>query len=379
VDTVRLADLKELAGVQAAAAISLYLPTESTPDTALGDALRLKALLEQAAARLEAQGVRRAEAERLLAPASRLPEDKAYWSRRNRGLAIFLAPGVERTFRVPLACDERVTVGQRLQLKPLLPIVDRGERFLLLALSQKQVRFFEATRTQIREVAVRDLPRDARSALNYATVERGEQVHSAMHVSQGKQAAVFHGQGGQKDTAKEDLGAFFEIVARALEPTLAREKAPLLLAGVDYLLPIFRQHCSYPELMARHLAGNCDQLSAAQLLERSWEIMQFYFDRPRQEALSRLQSLLGTGKAAADTASVVAAAATGKVEVLFLDPSREVLGSFDAAEAKAAIGGGREDLVNLALLETLLHGGTAYAAQAFDLPPGQPVAAIYRY
>ena len=111
--------------------------------------------------------------------------------------------------------------------------------------------------------------------------------------------------------------------------------------------------------------------------------MRPYFDRPRREALEKLRAILGTGKASADTAEVAGAATTGKIDVLFVDVSQEQLGTFDPNLGKAVICDQAcdcsEDLVNLAVAETLLHGGTVFAAEPHELPVSRPLAAIFRY
>ena len=40
---------------------------------------------------------------------------------------------------------------------------------------------------------------------------------------------------------------------------------------------------------------------------------------------------------------------------------------------------GGEDLVNLAVAETLLHGGTVFPAASRELPAQSPMAAVFRY
>jgi hypothetical protein len=382
VDTIAIDDMKQLARLNEATAVSIYLPTHLPPD-ARQDAIRLKNLLECAAEELEARGMRRCEANEFLTAAENLPANIDFWKGLSQGLAIFVTPKLFRACRLPLAFVESLTVHRRLNIKPLLPVADRGERFLLLALSQNHVRLLDVTRSGVKEVAVKGLPKNKRQALNYDGADRGEQIHEGMRGNLGKQAGIFHGQGGVKDTAKIDLTQFFQTINRALDPVLRQESVPLLLAGVDYLLPRFRQTSSYAHLVERHWAGNCDLLSSQQLHERSWEIMRPYFDRPRREALEKLRALLGTGKASTDIAEVAGAATTGKIDVLFVDVRREQMGTIDPNLGKAVICDracdGSEDLVNLAMVETLLHGGTVFAAEPHESPVSRPLAAIFRY
>jgi len=383
VDTITPKELRGLAAIRSETAVSLTLPTHIVGETGLQDVIVLKNLITRAEDRLASQGMGPVEARELLARAASLPNDAEFWNRRSEGLAVFVSAGLFRTYRLPLALNESCTVGRRLSIKSLVPAVDRGERYLVLALSQNHLQLFEATSTGIDKVTVKGLPKNKQEALHVDSVDRGQQVHMGMRGGPSKQAAVFHGQGGEKDTAKTDLEQFFRVAGRALEPMLSHESAPLLLAGVDYLLPIFRQTCCYPQLVERHLRGNCDLLTNQQLHEHSWIIMREYFDRPRRDALQRLRALLGTGKASADPADVATAAATGKIEVLLSDVGQEQPGVFEPKASRAAIcaapSDGSEDLVNFAIAETLLHGGTVWSAAANDLPNGAPMGAIYRY
>ena len=382
-DTVTVQELKQWAGPQAGPVVSIYLPTHPGGEAGMQDPIRLKNLLQQASARLEAAGLRPADVHALLAPATRLETDSGFWKQRRQGLALLLTSERAWTLRLPVVFAESVTVGPRLNIKPLLAAADRGERFLLLVLSQNQVKLWEVTRGEIRQLAVKGLPAGLREALNIEDADRGEQVHAAMRGNRGKQAAVFHGQGGEKDTAKSDITQYFRAIDRALAPLLHHETAPLLLAGVDYLLPIFRQLTAYPHLAERHLSGNCDSLTARQLQERGWELMRPYFDRPRRQALDRLRQWTGTDKVSLDPTAIVTAAYSGKIEVLLTDPNQQRPGRFEPQLGQAlacdAACPESEDLVNLAVAETLLHGGTVYPADSCDLPAETPDAAIFRY
>lgn len=382
-DTISLYELKQLAGQQAEHAVSIYLPTHAAGEAGMEDAIRLKNLLRSAVDQLEQRGQRRGDLEALLAPAAKLATDAEFWQHRSAGLAILVAPGMFQAYRLPTAFAESITVGRRLNVKPLLAAADRGERFLLLTLSQNQVKLHEVTRAGILNLAVKGLPANQRQALLIDGADRGEQSHAGMRGNLGKQSSIFHGQGGEKDTAKTDVEQFFRVIDHALAPILRHETAPLLLGGVDYLLPIFRQITGYPHLAERHLTGNCDQMTAEQLHERSWELMRPYFDRPRRHALDRLRELNGTDKTSLDPASIVTAVAGGRVEVLLADPNQERRGSFDAKLGRAvscdASCAGSEDLVNLAVAEILLHGGTVFLAESRELPAQTPVAAVYRY
>jgi hypothetical protein len=279
--------------------------------------------------------------------------------------------------------DERVIVNRRFHVKPLLPLLTGGDRFLILALSQKKVHFFEASRSAIEQLEVTGLPTDMETALNYAGADRGLQVHSAMRGALGKQAAVFHGQGGQPDSHKDDLAQFFRLIDNALQPVLREETVPLLLAGVEYLLPIYREITSYPRMAERELVGNCDYLTAHQIHQRAWPLMEPTFQQAREAAAAKYRQLAGTGKACDDLRLIVPAAHEGKIETLFVDLHALQWGSFvpetATLEMHAAYAPGDDDLLDLAAVATLMRRGTVYSVEPELVPGSSSAAAIFRY
>jgi hypothetical protein len=380
VDTIRIANLKQLARVFPGKTVSIYLPTHQAADVRQ-DVIRLKNLLMRAREELETTGIPRSEVEELLSAAEHLPRDEGFWKCLSQGLAVFLAPGLFHAYRLPLTFSETLTIQHRLNIAPLLPVVDRGEKFHLLALSQNHVRLFEVTRSEIKEVMVKGMPENKREALNYDEVDRGQQVHEGFRGNLGRQAAVFHGQGGIKDTAKSDLDLFLQALNRALDPVLSRETVPLLLGGVEHVVQSFRRMSSYAGLVDRHLTGNCDRLTAQQLHERSWELMQRHFDHSQQQSVQKLHALLGTGRVSCDITDVTGAAIHGRIEVLIADVGQQQRGIFDRNAGKAIVVEceGSEDLVNLAVAETLLHDGVVFAASRDQLPDNSAIGAIYRF
>ncbi|MCU0879434.1 MAG: hypothetical protein MUF06_16770 [Pirellulaceae bacterium] len=382
-DTITISDLKELAERKGPYCLSMYLPTHVVGDDGREDRLRLEALVERSEEALVEGGLRRPDAREFLAPIRQLPLEAEFWQKRGRGLAILRSPNYSRALRLTEEVEESLTLADRFAIKSLLPLAQRGEWFYLLTLSQNLVRLFEVTRRGIEEVPSPSIPTSMHEALNYASVDRGEQVHSAAHGVVGKQGAVFHGQGGEPDALKSDLTCFFQAVDRSLTPLLEESGAPLLLAGVSFLPPIYRKACSYAHVSERDLLGNWDHMGDQQLFKRSWEVMTPWFDRPRREAEQRLIGLLGTGRASTDVAEIVSGVLNGKVETLFADARREQWGTFDAASGQTTLlparAPGGEDLINLAISEALLHGGTVFPMQPSADSGRAPLAATYRY
>ena len=115
-----------------------------------------------------------------------------------------------------------------------------------------------STRFHAREVALPQVPKSLAEALQFDDPEQQLQFHTGAPRGDGRQTAVFHGQGGAKENAKDDILEYFRQIDQGLHPVLRDERAPLVLAGVDYLHPIYRQANTYPHLLDQGLTGNCD-------------------------------------------------------------------------------------------------------------------------
>ena len=61
--------------------------------------------------------------------------------------------------------------------------------------------------------------------------------------------AMVSGHGGVTDDTKENLLKYFRLIDRGLHDLLKDERAPLVLAGVEYLFPIYREANTYPRLI----------------------------------------------------------------------------------------------------------------------------------
>ncbi len=382
-DTFSTSDLKRLTTAQQGPCVSIFMPTHATGRDGQQDALRLKNLLAQAERGLIDQGMRAPEAKQLLEPVRELPAESGFWEKRSQGLAVFVTPGLLNHFRVPLPLDEMVVVNRRFQVKPLVGLIGANDQYFVLALSQNRVRLLEGRQFSMQEVKVTGMPKDMAQYLNYDSSERPSLGHAAPRSQPGKSSAVVHSLGGEREPAKDELAQFFRAIDAGLRETLREQRAPLILAGVQYLLPIYREISSYACIAEEELPGNPDHLSEHELHSRTWPLIQSHLGDAEQEAAAKYRKLAGTGKTSADLRQIVAAAHQGQVESLFVDRTAHRWGVYDAAsgevtERAASPQPGDDDLLDFAAVQTLLHRGAVYAVAA-DQVPSPPAVAVFRY
>lgn len=374
-------DLEALTQPRGGPCVSVFLPTHRAGPQTGQDPIRLKNLLTEAEARLVETGVRAPVSKEILAPARDLFEEGLFWRYQADGLALFLAPGWWRSYRLPLELPELVVVAERFHLKPVLPLLAGDGRFYILALSQNEIRLLEATRQGVHQVDLEGVPGNLQEALRFDDLEKERLFHVTGR--EGGAAAVFHGHGIGGEVDKERIGRYLRLVDSGLTQVLQDLQTPLILAGVDYVRAIYRGVSHYPTLLEEGISGNLEHLRAEELHERAWALVEPVFRSGQEQAAARYLELAGTGLAVGGLEDVLPAAHHGRIEVLFVALGQQRRGSFDQetgriTEHREPDPGG-EDLLDLAAVRTVLGGGTVYVVPGEDVPGGATAAAILRY
>lgn len=366
--------------------VSVYMPTPRTGSETLEGPIHLKNLLRDAEDRLLARGLRTPDVREFLEPARALVTDRPFWQHLGDGLAVFLSPDGLQAFRVPRRFEPMVVVAERFLIAPLLPLDAQTEKFFVLALSQNAVRLLEASHYDVHTVETGAMPTALAEALKGDDPDAQFQYHTASPAPGpygGRGPMIGHGSGVHD--IKLDLERFFRKVDAGLAGRMHDERAPLVLAGVDYLLPIYRGVSAYPHLVDAVLEGNPDGLSAEELHRRAWPLVRPLFAAAREEAASRCRELLakGDGRAAGSVEAIMPAADSGRVATLFVADDVHLWGTYDPSTRTTHVHmdeqPGDDELIDLAAARTLINRGTVYRVRREEVPGGRPAAAVLRY
>ncbi len=380
-------ELKVLLAEQSSPHISIFLPTLRAGRERRQGRLLLKQLLREMKGSPSLEQLALAEQETLLEPVQALLEERPLWEHPANGLAILRSPNVFRLYRLPYGPQARVIIGEHFFLKPLLPLAGNDERFYILALSQNHIRLLACTRYEEQKVHLpKAVPKNLARVLAHKRRENDLQYHSGTAGSgrvSGGQAMIFHGQGVGTDTIKDDILSYFQQINHGLHAVLHDQKAPLVLAAVDYLQPLYQEANTYPFLLEQGLAGNPDKLSDEELRELAWPLVEPSMLQEQKAAAAAYQELAGTERTSQDLGEIARAASTGRVMSLFIASDEELWGIFDATTMTLDVHSprrvGDEELLGRMAAQVLLHDGAVYAVRHAEIPGGALAAAIFRY
>lgn len=378
-DSLTRQDLDTLINVQGEWCVSMFMPTARTGTEVQQNTIRFRNLLRQAEERLAQLNVRVPDINTLLAPAQGLLDDPAVWRNMSDGLAVFVGTDQLDWFRLPITFNELVVVERNFHVKPVLPLLSGDGQFYVLALSQDQIRLLAGSRDSVAEVDLEGVPESLAAALQYDAPQR--QLRAVGGSGGG---TVYHGAGGAEEE-KLDILRYFQKVDRGLRDLLADKNPPLVLAGVDYLLPIYHEANTYPHLLAEGLTGNPQTLSAKELHQRAWAVVKPYFEGAQAEQKALYAELAGRDdpRAVNSVKTIVQAAHEGRIATLFVAFGEHQWGVYRAHSHNVHVHPtrqpGDQDLLDIAAAQTFAAGGTVFVVDHDQIPGGKAMAAIFRY
>ncbi|SDY80637.1 baeRF7 domain-containing protein [Tindallia californiensis] len=377
-------DLQELMNIKESPCISFFLPTDPIGTEAQQNRIRLKNLTRQAEEQLKESGYRHSEFSKLLSPIDTLLNDSIFWSHQQDGLAIFVSPNEFRYYRLPLSFNMITEVGQQFHLKPLMPLLTQDHQFYLLTLSQNQIRLFQGSPHSIYPLDLDGIPESLSEALRYDDLEKQLQFNTRTpQGGDGKRAASFHGQGFGMENTKKDLLQFFHKVDKGIQEKMTQPESPLVLAGVEYLFPIYREANTYPKLVDAGITGNPEDMTLKKLHQESLKVILPLYQQSQEKALHQFAELEGTGRASRQLEDIVLAALHGRIETIFVSKGTQCWGTVNDNATKVFLdeepAPENKDLFNLAAQQTYLNGGSVYVLPSEEMPGDSDLAAIFRY
>ncbi|MDZ7682912.1 MAG: hypothetical protein U5J63_14655 [Fodinibius sp.] len=357
--------------------ISIYLPTHVKGEEVQQDPIRLKNLLSEAKEQLEEREVSDRKIEELLSESRDLLDKPLFWQHNDKGLALFISEDDFEYFRIPHSFKERVMVNDHFLITPLVPMISLEGTFCILALSQKKVRLLRCTRANVEEIELEDSPKSMEEFKKYDVYEKN--ITSA---GSGGSTSMFHGWGdGSVET--DYVENYLKTIENEVTSILRKRNDPLILAGINEAVSIYRNVNHYSRLMEQAVTGNPDPKSNDEIKDEGWEVIQSYFLKDMYNDIERFGNLSGSEKQSDNLTKIVEAAYYGKVESLFVPIGEHSWGWFDmerdTVHHSKGPKNGEYDLINMAAIKTLTKSGNVYALDKDDMPNGSSIAAIFRY
>lgn len=378
---LRTPELKGIASSRSPC-ITILVPVENLPRENRRGPGRLKRAVQEATQILAEKGVGPADIANLLGGIETIGAGLEI-EPEHLGLVILRSPDVSRHFLTHEPLQESVRVGEHFYIKPLLSLREADRNFFILALSQKNIRFFRCDRHDAQEVPLpKSVPKSLEEAMQTRQPDHMLDNRSTAGPSAGSMKGVMFGTSTDRDAKDEYLWHFFRSVDKGVYQILKDQQVPLVVAGVEYEVSIYRQVNSYQHLVEDAVYGAPDGMKDEELHKRAFEAVQKAFDKQKESTLAEFERL-GTLRASTDLREIVKAAFDGRVNELFLARGIERPGVFIERTRKVQLHTQPKpdhvDLINLAAVHTLRNGGQAFLLRPERMPHRKEMAAFLRY
>jgi peptide chain release factor subunit 1 len=377
--TITWEELRDLAAFEAekGCAVSLYLDLDPSVSPTAGDAsTRLNSLLDEAA---KGDGANRRELthdqrQGLKADFVRIHDfyEREFTREGARGLAIFSAglDNIWRALDLTEPVRDSVKVGRTLYLAPLVPLIGRGEGALVVVVGRERGQFYHLRGGRLDELADRTEEQPGKHDQGGWSQARFQRhIESLVH-----------------DHLRAVADELDRLVRRLRSPQVVVIATEETRADFDDLLSKEARSAIVGWTQAEAHAQAPELLGLARPVLERWRAQQ------EQAALERWREEAGrNGRAAAGWERTLEAASDGRVDVLLFregvdHPAARCprCGRVAVAEGKCPLDGTSmersADGLDLAVHQTLIHGGTVWAVQhRQDLEPVEGIGALLRY
>lgn len=376
--------LQSLASVNGDPCISVYLKTHSYggEKNEQKDTIVFKNILQQLTYQLRQNGVEQDRIERLLKPGYELVRNNQFWFELNKGLAVFISDNEFKYMKLPFEPKEEILFNSSYYLAPLIPLLTGYDYFYLMVLSKKSAKLFRADQFGMAFIPIEEMPNGVNDVVRLE--EKEDQKLFRTDTAGAGQGANFHGMGGGKPDEKKNIEIYFdEVDESAWRAVLNKENVPLLLAGVEYLIPIYKSVAEYKNVWPEYLTGSYEHEDPNIIYRDALEKMEPYFRQRHDKALEMFGNNSANEMTSSIPSDVIPAAYYSRVWHLFIEKDQHIWGKFDEVNNQLTIHEERQEgdecLIDKAIIKTILNGGEVHLLEKERMPAQSKIAGLMRY
>ncbi|MDA0933091.1 MAG: hypothetical protein O3C51_06505 [Planctomycetota bacterium] len=378
---IGIAGLERLTRAATPPCVSIYVPGTPIAEQARAERLLLRAALDDADEELQKLGIDKKTREEVLAPGRALAARHDREPLPGRGIVLFLWRGGSRSLETWTPPERLVVVGRRLHVRPLLERAVAPDRFVLVSIREGGVRLFGGDRDGLVPLPSDDVPQELREVVGFDHRATSLQMHSqGPGAGAGARSAVFHGQGAGVDDRADERTRYLRAVDRALAPAIRSMRCPVVLAAAEPVAATFRRLSGIPGLLATGIPQAAAPGAESALHARAWPLVRDQLGGATRALVGRVRQGLGTGRVIQQPDAVFQASIEGRVADLLCDSSGHLWADPGSpAHVHATREAGDLDLIDIAAVETLRHGGDVRFVEKGGMPTDDsPIAAVLR-
>jgi hypothetical protein len=329
--------------------------------------------MRSAQSELSAQGVSQDQNNLLLRPFKELA--RGYDVRSSH--LMFRSPNCLADFRLRLPLENSYTVAGCFSVRRVISELHMPDEFYILSLSKTDVELYRCDGFTLNRTGLPGgVSENIAEALALEPPDHTLVNRSAAGRSTGTMPGVRFGTGSERERRHAHLADFYKQVDRAIRPLLG-DRVPLVLEGDVENVATYRGISQIPKLLTKAIHPNKDKSDAlTHLLEEAGSILHADCLQAQARSLSDDFERTPHTLVSTDPKTILEASFAGRVRALYINESEEELGICAVPGYRSW---GREDLLNLAAVQSILHHGLTYVVPGSTLPNGAKAVAFMRF
>lgn len=386
-NTLNSEALRELTGFSATPCLTLMMPTHRMPPERETDPLQFKNLVSELEEKMVQNGFE--DHVQLLEELEQVYVDRDFWNHQRAGLAVFMSPGVFRSFRVPVELPALTIVSDTFHVKPLYRYFQERDRFQVLVLNRDDVKLFEGNRFHLDEVPLEGkVPLSMKAALGAELTDDHYNAGTASPSESGNRmdgnvvtGTTMHGYMEKSQEQDNDTIRFFRVIDRAIDEHFSSPTGlPLVLAALPENQAVFHEVSKNPSLQKKGLEMDASNLSADELREKVWEVYYPQYQKNLQALLERQGLAASQHMSQTLLEDIALDAIDGKIDVLLVEEGRIIKGRVLEDERRIEYAeSGVDDLIDDLSAIVIEKGGRVVILREDKMPHDSGAVSINRY
>jgi hypothetical protein len=357
--------------------ITILLPPYRPGEPAGSPATILRTNIREAAGHSAERKLPKSAGENLLQPLERLAEDAALASGSHWGRAIFRSPSVFEQFLLAQPAPASLSFGGSFAVRKLAVELELPRTFYILVLSKIRVSLLRCSGLEADVVKLPGVPDTLAEALALEPPDHDLENRSAAGSSAGAMHRVRFGTGSEREKDRAHLADYCKLVERGLQQLRGDADIPLILAGVEEDITIYRAASTYRNLIKKGIPGSPDvSREQPEILQQAYSLLRADCLERQASALIAAKERTSPSRFSTDPDAIVHAAFEGRVGQLYLNESANKIATFER-EDYGSWGG--EDVLNLAAVQTIIHSGKTSELPSEMMPEGSIAVGIMRF
>lgn len=262
-------DIEAIEAYEGQNSLTLYSPYISPNSSENPNRTQFKNLLKEATFLLSERGLDDKKIHKLLQPAIKMLDDIEFRSAYKHSLVAFIGNDIFKYYSLPQDCMKDMSptlyIGDSFDTKLIQRVISDNTPFYLLLLSHKRPRLYKGDDYKLQ--LVKKFP-NMKQELNIDEVLKDLQLHVVAPVGDNRESERTHGHYNKTEVDKKLLHNFFQRINSRIHRIIQDDKAPLIIAGVDYLLPIYRKVNTYPGLIKSEIKANLEHSSIDRIQQK---------------------------------------------------------------------------------------------------------------